>query len=253
MTLLGILWYYLMIAPHLLLGVVAFLLISRKSYREFPFFLAYVLAEIVQFFVQFTMMQVPGVPVNAYELTYSIALAISTLLRFGMLYEIARHIMRGHSELHKVGQPVLRWIAAGLVLAGLVLALYTGSSNLDHVMSVVFLLDRAASIVLCGVLLTLFMFSAYLGLSWRSHLFGIALGLGIFASVELANAAIFAHIGHAYRPYIDFSSMATYHICVLIWICYLWAPERVPAKNVQQLPEHDLESWNQELQRFIEQ
>jgi hypothetical protein len=48
-------------------------------------------------------------------------------------------------------------------------------------------------------------------------------------------------------------TMATYNGCVLIWIFYLVAPEREPQMTVNALPKYDLEIWNQELQRLLQQ
>lgn len=51
----------------------------------------------------------------------------------------------------------------------------------------------------------------------------------------------------------DFVVMGTYHCCVVIWIFYLAQPERVRSQTLQPLPEHNLDIWNQELQRLLQQ
>jgi hypothetical protein len=38
---------------------------------------------------------------------------------------------------------------------------------------------------------------------------------------------------------------------VLIWLFYMLAREQTPKYNPSDLPEHDLETWNQELHRLI--
>lgn len=114
-------------------------------------------------------------------------------------------------------------------------------------------LDRAANILQCGLLIGLFLLSSYLGLSWRSYIFGIALGVGIIASVALAVSAIQSQVGYTYNVYLNYLTMVTYHCSVLIWMFYLLAPERSAQYTVKPTPEIDLESWNQELQRLIHQ
>jgi len=120
-------------------------------------------------------------------------------------------------------------------------------------MSIVHVLERTASILQCGLLVGVFILSTYLRLSWRSYVFGIALGLGIFSSIELVTSAIRAETGHAYTKPLDYLTMATFHACVLIWAFYLWAPERSSQYSLKVLPEADLENWNQELQRLLNQ
>jgi hypothetical protein len=45
--------------------------------------------------------------------------------------------------------------------------------------------------------------------------------------------------------------MATYHICVVIWIYYLLVSQKVAAKSAVLLPENNLALWNQELERLL--
>jgi hypothetical protein len=251
MPLSALLSYYLLIAPHLLLIVVLVALFRRGVYRQFPVFCAYIAFEIAQFVVLFAMLESPSISAASYGIGYSVGLALSTALRFGIIHEIYGHLLRNYATLHRFGKPLFRWTTIGLLLIAVLAALSVGRNYPNHILFVVNVLDRTASIVQCGLLLSLFLLSAYLGLSWRSHLFGIALGMGVFASVELAAAAILAETGYLYSADANYLTMAAYHVCVLIWIFYLLAPERSPQYKVRTVPEHDLESWNQELQRLI--
>ncbi|MGA7358541.1 MAG: hypothetical protein WCF73_18450, partial [Candidatus Sulfotelmatobacter sp.] len=52
---------------------------------------------------------------------------------------------------------------------------------------------------------------------------------------------------------LDFVIMATYHVCVLIWFYYLLVPQRNAATSAVPLPEHNLELWNRELERLLQQ
>jgi hypothetical protein len=54
------------------------------------------------------------------------------------------------------------------------------------------------------------------------------------------------------RTLLDFLNMATYHICVLIWLYYLLSPEKTPRPSVARLPEHNLEVLNYELERLLQ-
>jgi hypothetical protein len=245
--------YYLWIAPHLLLLVVAGALLRGRRYRQFPIFFAYIVFEAVQFAVLFAVTKSSTTSGSEYAVAYSAGLAGSTVLRFGIIYEIFNHLFRNYEALNRLGKPMFRWTTVGLLLAALTVSAYAGGNDFNHFIYVVRVLDRTASIMQCGLMLGLFLFSAYLGLSWRSHVFGIALGLGIFASVELAASAFLSQTGYAYTTYVNYLTMGTYHGCVLIWAFYLLMPERSPQYTVRAVPEHDLEIWNQELQRLIHQ
>jgi hypothetical protein len=74
--------------------------------------------------------------------------------------------------------------------------------------------------------------------------------LGAFASANLVAAAIRSQTGFLYNTPLNYFTMGTYQGCVLVWVLYLLAPERVAQYTVKTLPENDLELWNQELQRL---
>jgi len=250
MTLRVLFWDYLLIAPRLLLVAVFIALLRHRLYRQFPMFFAYVVSEIVQGAVIFPMIFSHFTRRDIYATAYYSGLVLSTALRFGIIHEIFAHMFRNYAVLHRLGKPLFRWVTVGLLLVGLAVAAHQGGHDAWPLISIVHVLDLAASILQCGLLLGLFFFSSYLGLSWRSHLFGIALGLGVFASANLVAAAIRSQTGFLYNTPLNYFTMGTYQGCVLVWVLYLLAPERVAQYTLKTLPENDLEVWNQELQRL---
>lgn len=253
MTLRVFLWHYLWIVPHLILIGVAVAMWRRRLVRQFPVFFAYVIEEVIQFLVLYPMVLMPSVSSYTYLQYEALGLAISTGLRFGIIHEIFAYTFRNYPSLNAFGKPVFRWGTAVLLLLGLFAALFAGGNDTQHVMAILQVLSRTASFLQCGLLVILFLFSSYLGLSWRNQVFGIALGLGTFACVDLAAAAIRAEFGTEHTTSLYYCTTAVYHICVLVWLAYLWLPEKVTQFSVKAVPEHDLESWNEELQRLIRQ
>jgi hypothetical protein len=78
------------------------------------------------------------------------------------------------------------------------------------------------------------------------------LGFGVFASVELATAALRVEYGKSGDIVIDLISMAAYQVCVLVWLVYFFLPERLPALTGTGLQTSELESWDQELERLAQ-
>ena len=253
MTLRVVLWHYLWIAPHLLLLGALGALWHRKLVHEFPVFFAYLIWEVVGFLVLYPMTLIPSVTGLTYLKYHSIALGVSTGLRFGIIHEVFAHTFRNYQSLRTFGKPMFRWGTALLLMLGLLAAVLAGGHEWQHSLSILWALGRTASILQFGLLLVLFIFSSYLGISLRNPVFGVSLGLGVFACVDLAAAAIRAEFGSQTTTSLDYYTMAVYHVCVLVWLAYLWLPEKVPQFAVKAVPEHDLESWNKELQRLIQQ
>jgi hypothetical protein len=63
-----------------------------------------------------------------------------------------------------------------------------------------------------------------------------------------------ANGGVAQRRYLlDFVNLATFHVCVLMWFYYLLLPGKATTKSAVRVPEHNLEVWNRELERLLQQ
>ncbi len=240
-------WNYLLIAPRLLLLVVLAALVRGRLYRQFPIFFGYIISEILQAAVMIPLLKF-SFKSKEYEIAYFITLTVSTSFRFGIIHEIFAHLFRNYEIFRGVAKPMFRWATVAFLLVGL-LAAFAGGMNGGDFLYLIRIFDRTASVLQCGLLMTLFVFSAQLGLSWRSNVFGIALALGINASADLAASAIRSQTGLAYQTSLNYFVMVAYHCCVLIWILYLLAPERSYAPKA--LPQHDLESWNMELERLL--
>src|SRR5436309_2829847 len=76
--------------------------------------------------------------------------------------------------------------------------------------------------------LFLLVFSKYLGVTWRQHSFGIALGFGSFASAELTLLALYAS-GHISQATLSLFNMLAYNGAIMIWLVYAWI--KTPARD----------------------
>jgi hypothetical protein len=250
MTTLQVLWYYLWIAPHVLQVVIASLMIRRGLHRRFPAFFVYTVFEILQLVALLAVSQLDR---GAYPTTYAGGLAISTAIRFCVIYELYVYFFRNYPALSASGRSLFRTATMTLLFVAVGLAVVAPSAGPDGPLRATYTLDRTVSILQGGLLIVLFLFSKYFSLSWRTHAFGIALGLGIFACVELATSAIWLHVGAlaAHRIMINMLTMAVYQCCVVVWLFYLARAEMAPKRVPEVLPAQDLEIWNQELQRLL--
>lgn len=243
---------YFWVGSALLQGVVLVAMIRRRLQSQFPVFLAYTAFEMTQSLVGFVLfLMTPALPPAVWAKQYFITLAISTVLRFGVVYEVFHHLFRNYASLERFGKPLFRGAFLAFLVGAVILAFFTRGNGGNHGMFVLHLLEQTANIMLTGLLASLFVFSAYIGLSWRSYAFGIALGMGTYSTVKLAAAALQSYRVASGNDYINLLTMGTFHICVLIWITYLVLPERKPYLSLTAIPTQDVEPWNQELRRLI--
>jgi hypothetical protein len=243
-------WHYLWIAPHAFQVVIVVIMIRRRLVREFPVFLTYTLFQIVMGGILFVADHISAVSARQYVNAQWVDTIGSIGLRFALIYEIFSRIFDPYPALAELGRLLLRWGVVVLLLVAVAVAARAPNDS-TPLISGIHVVNCAVSLMQSGLLVFLFLFSSYFGLSWRNYVYGIAAGLGIFSSVSLATTALRIGIEAAAVSYsLDFVTMATYHCCVLIWLAYLLAPETA-RRAVKHLPDNNLEQWNTEMQRLL--
>jgi hypothetical protein len=244
------LWHYLWIAPHALQIIIAVVMIRRSLVREFPVFFAYTVFQILEEGTLFTLDHSAAVSPYQYWSVYWVGLSIDATLRFAIIFEVFASVFKSYPGLKRLGHILFRGGIVVLLFAAITVAAQAPDDGTFYILSRVHLLDLSVSVMQSGLWLLLIGFSFYFGLTWRSLAYGIAFGLGIFASVELATEAIRVWTGPVAGYAFDLVSMATYHCCVVIWLVYVLAPE-VASSTVKELPQSNLEQWNAALQRLL--
>jgi hypothetical protein len=245
------LWHYLWLAPHALQAFIVFIMVRRKLVHEFPVFLTYTVFQVVQSGTLFVLDHLAAVSAVQYWEAYWVGLVATIILRFTLIHEIFAHVFREYPALQELVRLLFRWAAALLILVAVGVSAYAPPTQGYRFLTAVYVVNRAVGLIQAGLLVFLFLFSSYFKLAWRSYVYGIALGLGIFASVDLATSAIRTAVGPSLGNYqFDFITMVTYHCCVLIWLLYLLAPES-SHRAVKALPADNLERWNSELERLL--
>ena len=242
---------FLWITPHVLLGVLAVILCKRRLHREFPCFFAYVLFKIAGFILLFTLYAVQGLTGNQYAVAFSATLILSIALRFGVIDEVSKDLFRESQFLKVSARRSLQGVTAFLLVMGVVLTVYAPGGSSAKWYAGIFVVNRGAAMVQSGLLLALLLFSRFLGLSWRRPAFGIALGLAVLTSLDLAMFALRAEFtSRAGAEFLNLLITGNYLVCVSIWIGYLLAPEPKPA-SLAAVPHDEVETWNTELQRLL--
>lgn len=224
----------------------------RRLYREFPFFLAYTASHVVRFAVLLYAYSEGGSSQALYRHAYIAAEAVDAMLSFAVIFELVAHLFRPYEGLRQLGKLLFRWAAAVLLLVAVVVAASADGGDSERFLAGLFALERSIAIVRGGLIFLLFLFSTYFGLAWRHFAFGIALGFGLLASVELAAVTMRAHLGVSSNTVLWFISAASYNCAVLIWLGYLLLPER--QRRAARAPaRQELEGWNRALLELLQQ
>jgi hypothetical protein len=93
--------------------------------------------------------------------------------------------------------------------------------------------QRCVRIIQVGMVLFLLFFAQYMGVTRRQHSFGIALGFGSFAVIELVLIASWVgnHLGN---PWMSIVNMTAYNSSLLVWLgyCSLTSPARETSQTL---------------------
>ena len=247
------LWHYLWVAPNLLLIILAILTWRRGLRKTFPVFVVYALVSAIGQLAVYAADVAPWVTAENFWRVDWASLVSEGVLKFALIAEIFAQTFNPYPSVAKVGKYLIRGVGVALVLVAVLAAAYAPKDNALGVISGAHLLEQTVYLIVCGLLLFIFLFSAYFRLSLARSAFGIALGMGISASVHLGIWALIANgrLPNATRFELEFLNMAAYHACVLIWFYYLLSPPKIAKKSAVSLPENNLALWNRELERLL--
>jgi hypothetical protein len=205
----------LWLAEPVLESVVVAALIWRKAYRNFPWFFAYIVAQILDFVVLYPLRTAK----TPYFYAYCLTAALSVVLGFGVIHEIFINIFRPYHTLRDLGSVLFKWAGLVMLLVAVIVSASGQALNREPVTQGILILERSIRVVQCGLILFLLLFSKYLGISWRQRSVGIALGFGTYATIDLSLIAL--HLGdHISATFDNLITMTAYIGTICIWIAY---------------------------------
>lgn len=234
------------VAAPIMLALMAVVMVRRKLSAEFPVFFGYALFHVVQ------------VPIELYCYFHSRALyfyafwiiqAFDFLLVIAVIQEVFGAVLREYLILRRRANQIYRCAVLALVVVAFGTALLAPGTETDRTVAGLLTLDTSSMIIQLGVLATLFVMSRMLVLSWGQLPFGIALGFGVMACVQLAVSMMRSYLGDGSTPGYVLLRPLAYNLAVLIWLFY--AAKRERRKDVSALPpEDEVNRWNEALEKM---
>ena len=185
-------------------------------------------------------------PHHAYQTYFAIywpCYAVEAVFGFGVIISIYQLAMEPLKGLKTLGMIMFRWAGAISVAIAITIALSPRISSTSFIVRSVSQLQQTQSILtLCMLLFVCFAIHP-MGLSYKSRIFGISLGLGLMATVDLIEAA---WIPQSMAVASLYSIISNITICctLAIWATYFALPE--PARRMIILPTTSpFLRWNQ--------
>ena len=243
-------WIYIAVAL-IAAGIQAAILVilkKRKLRADFPVFFRYTAFCVLMYAVEIIPSVVACKSYTYFYIFWSLT-GVSMVLEFAVMYELLVNALKPYSALIDFSKMLFRWAAVFLILAAVLTAIATADSESSKIVAAVNLLQRSVRLMQCGLLLLFFGFERRLGLSWRTHSMSIALGLGVYAAIDLITSYVSVRIPSWGEAPSIFANVV-YLAAASFWAASLARPE--PARNnVLDSPSRLIfQRWNEALSSY---
>src|SRR5271163_3343232 len=201
-------------------------MLRLKFHTVFPRFFSYILFQTLKSACLFVVYRY--FPESYFD-AYWTGNALSVIFTVAVMDEILRSLFREYGGIQILGTTIFRW-SCGLLFLLAILGAWTGSeTGGDRVVAAVFAFDRSVRLMQVGLFLLLMLLCRVFRNCSRQQVFGIALGFGVFASVELILVSFVMWNGRDHAATISLLKSSAYIAVTFIWIGYLrQQPQLVP-------------------------
>lgn len=217
---------------------VAIVLWRRGLHKKFPVFFTYLLAKIGIFLTTFPLRS----HYEWYFWLFWLGEALMAVLGFKVIHEIFVDVFRPYQQLKDLGTVAFKWAFVVMLLVSVVVA-FSNSTARDPLVQAVVTLEGSVRLVQFGLILFLLLFSRFLGISRRQLSFGIALGFGFLASMELMLLAL-ASGRLLTQDVFNLVNMVAYNLSFVIWFGYSLSRNEARQSAANPLQTH---RWEQGL------
>jgi hypothetical protein len=222
-------------------------IISRRQLNQFKFLAAYLCVRTLSFAIATPLIHLAGhqieqrIAYRTYFYVYWLSYALETLLSLCILYQILRFVFEPHIGLQRAVSAIFRVLAVMAIVVAIVFGVGPHLTTTRFIMRFTTQLTELCSFLALGTLLLVILAIRPMGLSLRSRVFGVNLGLGVLAITDCVEASL-THT----RQFVQILNM-TNGIAVLsalaIWIIY-FAQREPPRRDIQSPPASPLSRWN---------
>jgi hypothetical protein len=218
--------YVSWLAGPLLQITLLIFMVRREFHTVFPRFFSYILFQTLKSACLFVAYRYfPG----SYFDAYWTGNAVSVIFTVAVMDEILHSLFKEYGGIQSLGTTIFRWSCGLLLLVAITGALSSGETGGDRVVAAVFAFDRSMRLMQVGLFLLLMLLCRLLKNCRRQPVFGIALGFGVFASVEFLLVSVVMWSGNSHAAMISLLKSTAYNAVTLVWIGYLkQQPQLVP-------------------------
>jgi hypothetical protein len=233
----------------ILCALLIYFLVRSKVISQFRYLVALLCVRLTCSVVCLPLLYLSGRSIekhlayHVYFYVYWVSYAMEAILSLLVIYSIFKLAMAPLKGLQTLGMLVFRWVAAISVAVAIGVAVTPHVSGINFMVAMITQLQQTSSILTLCLLLFVCFAIRPMGLSYRSRIFGVSLGLGFLATISLVNSAWIAHNPSMYSFFTVINALAV-GVTLLTWSAYFAFPE--PKRRIITLPTTSpFLRWNQ--------
>ena len=214
--------YIFWFADPVLMAAIATAMYRRRLHRDFPFFFNYVVFQVLSFAIEFPLRNWSNIFYVSWTTT-----ALSVVVTFGVLLEIFKDAFRPYEALRDLSIILFRWCALVVLLVAGMWAITSWHTNqIDNVLNGIYMVERSVRMMQCGLVFFMLLFSEYLGISRRNVVFGISIGFGFYAAVNMLVMTALSHSTVLGKTTLSRINSVAYLVSALVWLAYTALPAK---------------------------
>lgn len=206
--------------------MVLVLALRHRLFERLPFFTAYLSILVVNEGILWVTYSLADISSHGSFYVYWTMQAIQVSIRGIVVYEICREILSPYAGVWKLCRPLL--IGLGLILAGSAVA--TARRRIHPISATTLMAERGLELMVVAILVLGLVFCRYYGVRIDRYLAWVALGLGFYSAVQVANDTFLSEwLTRARFPIWEDLRNASFNIATIFWLVALWKP--LPARQ----------------------
>ncbi|MGH9829249.1 MAG: hypothetical protein ACREDR_39020 [Blastocatellia bacterium] len=205
-------------ATALIEVVVLTLALRRRLFHHLPFFTIYLCLVVANEAITWTTYRINGIAsLNSFYVYWTMQ-ALQVSARALAVYEICGVLLGPYIGVWKLCRPFSLFLA--IFLLGT--ATISNRASAHHIAATILTAERGLELMVVAILIVGLMFCRYYGLRIERYLIWIALGLGFYSAVQVANNTFLQNsvIGH-FAIWGDLRH-ASFNIATILWLVALW-------------------------------
>ena len=212
-------------------GLVLIALVRAKSSRTFFFLTVLLAVRLCSDLIETSLIQFCAhgmlekhLAYRTYYYVYWSSYALESLISLLVILSIFRLAMAPLKGLQTLGMLVFKWAAAISIAIALGIAVTPHQSGTAFITAMITQMQQTTSILTLCLLMFVCFAIRPMGLSFRSRIFGVSLGLGVMATSNLVSSAWISHTSRFYST-INTCLGVTGCATLLLWSAYFAFPE----------------------------